>query len=46
MDKANQMGYSIIRICGYMLFDYKNGWKNYKARWTSPEAGQNKYETN
>ena len=28
------------------LFDYKNGWKNYKARWTSPEAGQNKYEIN
>ena len=28
------------------LFDYKNGWKNYKARWTSPESGQNKYEEN
>ena len=28
------------------LFDYKNGWKNYKARWTSPEAGQNQYKEN
>jgi tetratricopeptide (TPR) repeat protein len=25
------------------LFDYKNGWKNYRARWNSPDAGINKY---
>jgi len=25
------------------LFDYKNGWKNYRARWNSPDAGENKY---
>lgn len=26
------------------LFDYENGWNNYRARWNSPDAGENRYK--